>query len=467
MSKTPAREVIARRFDSLFNALTGFGGLGDKGAASRPNLWVQDLTMPELEALWRHNGIARRIVSLLPREATRRGWDVPDITTEDDDLKIHERVRQAMTWARLWGGSILLPVTEDDIPMGYRNRPGDWLMQPLEIDRIGKVHALQVFDAFDAQPGPICKDIRSPQFRQPEWWTITTEGSYFSVHASRVLHFRGAERPPSRRGLSPVTPMPDDPVLQSIWDEVRRLGDTMAGGAVLAAEIRESVLRIGNLDKVAVGDQAAALEERAKFIAKAKGLLNMVILGKEDAYENRSNPPTGFRELSDAAKSMLAAVVGWPIIVLFGDTPAGFSTDGASGWQTFNRLVANEQEENRYLLELLYRIIYAAQDGPTQGRQPDRFTLKFRPLDEPTEKGKADAYAQVAQADAIYIDRGVLEPADVRRHRFGSDAWQVEMTGLEDLPEDQSYHALTAELRARAINTPGVPDAPATKPDGE
>jgi phage-related protein (TIGR01555 family) len=456
--------------DSILNSLTGLGGSGDKGSTynNRPDTFRQPLDIGELDALFEYNGLSRRIVSLPAAEACRKGWRVPDLDDEDKRLEIHNRVCEAMTWGRLYGAGIALMVTEDDVPPAFRRRPQDWKTQPLDLRRVGELKALQVFDAYEAQVGEYDWDSTSPTFRQPLYWQIATQGGSIRVHASRVLHFRGAVRPPHKRLYATV---PDDSVLQAVWDEVQRLCSTMQGGAVLAHEIRESVLRVAGLGQMAVGDQADALTSRMRLLAKAKSLLGIVLIGEGDEYTNRGNPPTGFGELSGEAKAMLAGVLGWPATVLFGDAPSGLNTDGESGWQTFNRVVVAEQERNRPQLEQLYRVVYAAQDGPTAGTEPESWELEFEPLEVPTEKEQLEVRKLAADIDAIYLTQGVMTPEDVARGRFGPDGWQVDVTEVTPASEDEpTPEEIAAAVAAAAVGEGEEAEAPkadaATPGDG-
>lgn len=452
MGQPPATTPVARtnvwdtaesRYDSLLNTLTGLGGAGDKGAAGAVNLLHYRLTHHDLSALWEANGIARRIVALLPDEATRKGWTVPDLGEEEKRLKVHAQVHDAMLWARLYGGAVVLKVTEDDVPAEFRDRPELWLQQPLDLARIGRVHAFHVFDALEARPGPLETSVQSPGYRQPKWWDITSEGRTMRVHGSRVAHFRGAQRSPHRRRRAEL--MPDDSVLQAVWDEVYRLGSTMQSGAVLAQEIRESVLRINGLEKLSTGAGAEAVEQRVRLMARAKSLVGMVLIGPGDEYSNRSNPPTGFKELSGEARTMLAGVVGWPQIVLFGEAPAGLNSDGASGWQLMNRNTSAYQEAHRDLIESLYTVCYSAQDGSTKGQVPDEAMVTFASLDESSDKERAEAREIMARTDAIYLDRGILDVSEVRDGRFGEEGWQVDLRELEELEEDPDFADLDGE----------------------
>ena len=323
---------------SIVNTLTGLGGVNDKGAAGRPNIGRLILTDVELTALYLANGISRRIIDIVPDEMTRKGWKVTitsgdeDPETDasaDEDVTLHtfDRVNEAKKMARLYGGSIILMVTDD----GEKD-----LSRPLNLENVTKLLALHVFDANEAIPRTYESDITQEGYRDPLLWDIsptvpftTLQGgqilmNFSTVHASRVLYFRGRKRPPSWRFRgSRSNNVLDDSFLQAIWDEVRNLTSVMAGGATLAQEIRESVVTVAGLAALSTSDQQAQFTMKMKIMAAAKSLLGIIVLGEGDKYENRSNPPTGFKELSGEAQAMLSAVTGYPQTILFGTVPAG------------------------------------------------------------------------------------------------------------------------------------------------
>lgn len=455
--------AVESRQDSVSNPLTGLGGSYDKGQIARPNAYIIPLAPQELRSLFANNGIANRIVSLPAKRACRRGWTVPEIGDEDRRLQTYPRVEEAMTWARLHGGSPLLMVTEDDVPSSFRGRPIDWLREPLDLRRVGKLHALQPFDAVEAAPVRWNTDVRSPGYRMPAEWRISADGFSATVHASRVVYFRGAKRPPSEaRGGFAGNRLPDDSCLQAVWDEIRRLTETLQGGAVMAQELRESVLTIANLSAKRSSDQASVIDEQISLIARGKALLGMILLGKDDKYENRSNPPTGFKELSSGAWEALAAATGIPQVILMGSTPGGLNTDGASSWEGFRALVSDYQEANRAELERLYEVVYAAQDGPTGGKAPKGWTLTFETLDEPDLATQAEIRKNTALADSAYLAREVISRQDVADARFGPGGWSMDLIASGPVPPARVVQPGIAARGPAAV--PGV-GAPAPRED--
>ena len=52
--------------------------------------------------------------------------------------------------------------------------------------------------------------------------------------------------------------------------------------------------------------------------------------------------------------------------------------------------------------------------------------IEFEPLWQLDEKEEADVRVKVSQADAVYLDRGVLDPAEVAVSRFGQGGFSME-----------------------------------------
>lgn len=477
-----AEESMASRTDGVINTLTGLGSVNDKGQAGRPSIDTSRLNDSELTALYFDNGISTRIVDLVPNEMTRKGWTVTisdddddeadpeiDATSEEDErLQTLVRFNEGLKMARLYGGSVAVMVTTDDIPAEFLasgKKPSDWLAEPLDLDRVISLDALHVFDSYEAWPISFQGDMREPGYRDPLIWSISpttpfTErsstigrtrqqiGMSSRVHASRVLFFRGHKRPPSWRhqGSSSNNRALDDSVLQPIWNEIRNLTSVMQGGATLAQELRESVIKVAGMKGIATSDQATAFQTRMKLIAMAKSLLGLIVLGEGDSYENRSNPPTGFKELSSEAQVMLSAVTGYPQTVLFGTVPAGLGKDDVAGRQQWDRLIASGHASIKPHLRQYYTVMFAAKAGPTEGAIPTTIKPVFLPLDEPSPKQIAEVRKINADSDAIYLDRHVVDPEAVAEARFGPRGYQQDIV----IPEEEVEEEPNEEAKAEA-----------------
>ena len=66
-----------------------------------------------------------------------------------------------------------------------------------------------------------------------------------------------------------------------------------------------------------------------------------------------------------------------------------------------------------------------SKNGPFAGIEPDNWSIQFVPLWQNTEEQEAIVRKIVAETDAIYLDRGVLDAAEVAVSRFGGNRWSM------------------------------------------
>jgi phage-related protein (TIGR01555 family) len=449
-----ASAELQERRDSTWNPLTGLGGFSDKGSVARPSPFAFQLSDRDLERAYGNGGIAARIIDLLPDEATRKGWAVPEIpASEDQRLNTYDAFADGGKMARLYGGAVGLMVTEDDIPrsvrgtLAFQRNPTAYLAEPLDLERVGAFQAFHIFDPREVQATEIERDVRQPGYRLPRIWSFGADGFSGRVHASRVVWFRGIKRPPSqtwgsfyRRANLAV----DDAVLQKLWDDVRRLIETAKGGAVLAQELSQNVLKIQELAPKQAGDQADPFRKVVNRIQQSLGLIGMIVLGPGDEFQKQATPATGFKDLSEGAQAMLTMALGWPRSMLSGEAPGGLSTDDEAGLERERRIISSYQEQRlRRPLEQFYTVVYAAQDGPTSGETPDEWALTFHPLNEPTDQEIANLRKTVMETDTGYITVGVLPANAVTEGRFGAEGWSLDLPEVEP-PDPAEEDALTA-----------------------
>ena len=115
------------RMDGAFiNHLSGLGMSIDKGQAAVVDLRRPRLAEVEADALCAQDGIAQRLVSILPNDSTRQGWyvrdpsaDVDPMEDEDERLDIEARVREGLSLALKYGNGYTFMVCEEEIPEGY------------------------------------------------------------------------------------------------------------------------------------------------------------------------------------------------------------------------------------------------------------------------------------------------------------------------------------------------------------
>ena len=118
------------------------------------------------------------------------------------------------------------------------------------------------------------------------------------------------------------------------------------------------------------------------------------------------------------------------------------------------------------VLEKLIFYIMKSEYSSFNGVEPDNWSIQFTPLWQNTEEQEAVMRRTVAETDAIYIDRGVLDPTEVAVSRFGGDRWSMN-TIIDEEAREGGYNAEeTKELEAqKAQEIKNMPPEPTIGPD--
>ena len=140
------RRTFVARLDGWLNLITGLGVRGKDKRTSSEAFWTHHDEL-FFEHLYASDGLATRIVNLLPEEACRKKWSYKGISQKDSDAyakRIRElgarlKIIEAWKQARKYGGSAIL----------YLSRGSSRMEEPmLETE---EVTGLQVLGRFELQ----------------------------------------------------------------------------------------------------------------------------------------------------------------------------------------------------------------------------------------------------------------------------------------------------------------------------
>lgn len=420
-------EQPKRRWDTAANPLSNLGNqTNDKGQVARP---VERVNLDATELTWayRYIGVVRRGVNLKADDACRRGWRVRVKDEADDpladewrDLQVRTKVRDALRWARLYGGAIIVMIT-DDVPELQD------LATPLEDG--ATILNLIVLDWWEATGSEWDRDPVSRNFGKPEFWSISPTGSNLAgsmVHHSRVLYVPGNAMPPHLREARGGY---DESVIEAGWSEVRDYEQVRAGGAVIVQEMKQAVLRVHGLAEAMLADEGPAMiKAKMRAFDVSRGLLGTAVIDVRDEFSHHDQSVTGYAELHSAARVSLAAAWGYPQALLFGDAPSGLNTDGESGRSNYRDDVAGIQEDVLLpVLERLAEVCFAS-----KGETMDERSIEFHPLTEPTDKEQAEVELLHAQADALRVNSQVLPPEHIARSRHKPTGYQSTLDPVDE-----------------------------------
>lgn len=406
---------VVVRTDSWINALTGIGTLRDKLVHTQvvPGVRLSDGV---LESLFNDDDLAKRVVNKVPRDATRRGFELCLEGATDEEsaetnrelmrhfskLGVMPKLREAWIWGRLYGGGAVFVGADDGLDPE----------QPLNESTIRSLKFLNVLKRPQLFVHKRFDDVSSADFGQPELFEVQVlnapgglpQPSGKLIHASRLIVFDGALTAHTQGQRLDQWP---DSVLQCVHDALRQTASSWQSSAHLIADASQGVLKVANLvDLIATGGQDE-LRTRIQMMDLARSVCRALLVDADkESFERVATSFAGLPEMMDRMMQRVAAAAEMPVTLLFGRSPAGMNATGESdirGW--YDTVSDGQSDVLKPRLERLLYLVMKSPDAPTKGAVPERWEVKFKPLWQPTEleaatvlKMKADTHVALVTA---------------------------------------------------------------------
>jgi phage-related protein (TIGR01555 family) len=434
-------------FDSLMNLLSGLGTAKDKAAHSQ---YVNNvLSQAELDAAYRGDWIARKIVDIPAQDATRawRNWQASDEQTQA--IEEHERlhglqgkVKRALVRERLYGGAAIIMGVDQGMPQ-----------DELDVEAVGKddLKFLHVVSRYDLVVNQMDWNPSSKYYGQPVFYErrpVAGEANMtgIQIHPSRVIRLPGAEIPDTRVGTNDGW---GDSVLQALDDAVRQCG-VMAGGiAALMQEAKVDVIKIPDFTKnIPTREYAERLTARFTYANQAKSIVNALILDKEEEWERMSNSFAGLSEILKDYLMIASGAGDIPATRMLGQSPKGMHATGESDIRNYYDHINSDQEtEMRPMLTPLDEVLIRS----ALGSRPPEIHYEWTSLWQLDEAQKADLASKKAAVVKIDVDSGLIPItalAKARQNQLVEDAFYP---GLEDALAE-------AEAAGDVVEIPPTPE---------
>jgi len=410
---TNPAEYLQPNTDDYSNVVTALGTGKDKSTATRFGA-DEDLDCLQLDALYEHEPMAARIVDRVVDDGTREGWSVVGSDPNYDyaelgegfgALRTNEAVADGWRWARLYGGSIIVLIVNDNTPMD----------KPIDLARANRLLSLQVIESPFAMPRSFDPGLGSSAFRNPEAYDVIAPGGSAarSIHGSRVIRVEGIRVPPTRivaRGGWPPS------VLDRVWSDLKRLGSVMGYAENIMHELSVMVLRLVDFRTRASGsgkskqELRTAVETMRMFIDN----LNTLVIDTQDEYVESTRSVAGLDALIGRFVDGLVRATDMPRTILLGEQPSGLNASADSEIRAWFDFVSSQQ---RLVLQpILTRIVgleLLLREKRGQA-PPTDWSIEFNSLWQPTDAEQAQTELVRAQAAQALITAEVVSPDEVR-----------------------------------------------------
>ena len=418
---------LTKRLDGWFNVITG---LGRKQRDKRVNAdfeWNQ-FSEDDAEHLYASDDIAAKIIDLLPKEAMRTGFTITGLEKNQVEIlekalvKIGATTSCLKSWilARIYGGCGLFLVTQDLTA----------LSEPLPANV--SVTGLLPIQRWELVPvwASVTKDIRHPNFGNPtlyEFYPRMVDGQVTGerIHYSRLIRFDGVELPGKLRRTNSYW---GDSVFTRLLNPIRNYQTEHDSAASIVQDYRVGKFKIKNLADMLASDKDQDIIKRLELVRLSKSICSAVVLDAEsEDFEYSTGTLTGLDQIIAKAEMRLAAGSRIPHTVLLGESPVGSNATGNSTVLSWYDYV--DQERKDYMKPKLLRVVKLKAEE--LGLDSEKIDIECLPLWQMDEKDQVGIRKTQADADAVYIDRGVVDPHEIAISRFGGEKYSTD-TKLEN-----------------------------------
>lgn len=379
------------------------------------------MTQEAIDNVYLSDWLGRKIVDIPPRDMTRewRTWEADqaeDIYATEKKFHLQSKLKQGMTWGRLYGGGCIL------IGDGAPNPT-----KPFDVEGIKKdgLKYLHVLTRWDLSPNDTITDLNDPDFGKPETYKIRLEARQgrnavqsiralgvrdLDIHRSRFVFFTGSEGTPNYTRMDWSWGVP---IFQMVYDAIIRANATAANAAALTEEAKVDVLKIPDLMthlQTVAGTQR--VQERIALAATLKSNTSMLVMSGDEEFDRKQVSFAGLPELMHAHMEVASGAADIPLTRLLGQSPAGLNATGESDIRNYYDMLKSLQTtELSPSIEKLDEAIIRH----TLGNKPKSVVATWNPLWQLSQAERADIGLKWAQGFQIINNANLFAPEEMRQ----------------------------------------------------
>lgn len=450
--------------DSLRSLITGLGDpLIDKSASVVYGHHV--LSDLQLMNAYRNTWLAKKIVNIPALDALRkwREWQADQgqitlIEGEEKRLGLQQKVLQAKTLARLWGGAVI-----------YIGDGGD-ASQPWDYEQTkkGGLKYLTVMSRREMIAGELELDPTLETYGWPKTYQVANSVQFLDIHPSRIVVQIGDAHPDPWNTSTNVGW--GDSVLQSVWTSITNADSTAANIASLVFEANVDVFKIQDLmEHLSSAVYRGKLIDRFTLAAIGKSVSKALIVDSDEEYERKQIAFTGLPDVLQQFLILVSGAADIPLTRLLGQSPSGLNSTGEHDMKNYYDRVASMQtlEIGPALHKLDEALIRSA-----LGTRPAEIFYKWAPLEQMSEKELAEIGKMNAETANILAGTGLFMQEELREvvgNQFVEDGFYPGLGDLlkkngEQLPEFDLERRAT-EAGVKALEAGPQPEEPGVTGD--
>lgn len=384
--------------DGFTNLVSNLGAANGKTGA---NGYLTRLSgQHEVETAYESSTWFGKILDIRADDATREGrsWkgdkdQIEKLEAEELRLGFWPKVNQAIKWADLYGGAVIIP----DLPGNSAS--------PLRMESItaGSVKFLSVLNRYDIQAEGIDRNPLSPGYGGPERYKVATQSGLSLVfHPSRVVLFNGR----TTGSLTNRSEIWGTSLWTHLADSILASDSAAAVISALMQEAKIDVVAVDEfMDSMGSPEYESRFMQRWHLVAMLKSVANVTLIDKNDQWEQKSINWAGLPDAVQTLLTVMAGAADIPLTRLTGVQAKGLSNGGDVDLRNYyDGVKAKQKLQISPMLAPLDEIMIRN----AHGDRPDDLWYDWRPLWQPSEKERAETQKIRAETFAIELNTGAL-----------------------------------------------------------
>lgn len=358
---------------------------------------------------YEQGGLFANVVDIPADAAISRGIELEN---DEDNTLLYEierlaflpQVANAVRWSRLFGGAVIVLITDDGL-----------LNEPLNTERMTKISELRVFGLDQITPtSQRYLDPKKSNFGQYQSYFVQLNNAQVEIHESRMLFISGDSLPEkAKNGIHWK-----GRAITRVFEKVALYEDALHLSNEILRRKQQPVHKMKGLATAIANGLEETIRSRVSMVEKGRNSLNAVVVDLEDDYTIINADLSGVVDILDELKVAISADTKIPVSILFGQSAKGMNATGENDLESFYDLIEGIQQNKikpalEKLLELavLQKHVKANND----------WSITFPSLKTPTdaevanvEKVKADTKAVETKRLLDLVDAGALSNSELR-----------------------------------------------------
>ena len=407
-----ARDKASGTKDSFVNFAHNLG-IGSDNPMTSSSYGFNPITRNRTLLEWVHRGswLGGVAIDVVADDMTRAGVEIRGDIDPDDISAIEElatslgvwnQINDTIKWSRLYGGAIAVILID-----------GQDTATPLRLNTIrkGQFCGLMPLDRWMVEPS--MSDLVTeygPSLGLPKFYSVTAQApalSVMKIHHSRCIRLEGIRLPYWQRLMENLWGLS---VLERLYDRMIAFDSATTGAAQLVYKSYIRTYKIEQLREAiaAGGDAMNGIVSYVDMMRRFQGIEGMTLIDAKDELTSESHG--AFSGLSDALTQFgqqLSGALQIPLVRLFGQSPAGFSTGDTDLRQYYDTIKQQQEKELRVGVTKVYRAM-----AMSLGKTFEEGTrLEFRSLWQLTEQQKAEVASSVGNVVSSAESQGLISRA--------------------------------------------------------